>query len=132
MCLSVALTHPENVLGTGHHLGFEWCVTHNNLGYRCGYVRVPAGHPWHGKSDEEIDCDAHGGLTFSAPDTPCDKGGADDGWWIGFDCAHYGDAQDPALPASFKMQTFGDQTVRTQDYVEAECRSLCEQAAAVK
>lgn len=51
---------------------------------------------------------------------------------FGFDCAHYGDAQDPMLPASFKMQSFGDQTVRTQDYVKAECRSLCEQAAAVK
>lgn len=41
-----------------------------------GYVQVPQGHPWHGLDYDEIDVEAHGGLTF-----------ARDGW-IGFDTLH--------------------------------------------
>jgi hypothetical protein len=40
---------------------------------------------------------------------PCDKGGPDNGWWLGFDCAHSMDAQDPSLPSEHKMPTFGRQ-----------------------
>ena len=77
----------------------------------------------------------------------CGTGAADDGWWLGFDCAHAGDAIDPALPMeplyrygledrALKsprgvMQRFCD-VIRTQDFVEAECRSLCAQAAAAR
>jgi len=134
MCLSVAVHRPNDVLGQGAHCGFEWSIVHNGLGYRCGYVRVPIGHPWYGKSwEDDIDVAVHGGVTFGEKDEPCDKGGVDDSWWIGFDCAHSGDAQDPELPANYHMPAFGimraEHTVRTQEYVEAECRSLCEQAA---
>jgi|SRR5579884_668190 len=96
MCLSIAVNFPQNVLAFGRSGVFEWVVTHNDLGYRCGYVRVPRGHPWHGKDFDQIDADVHGGLTFAEADAECDKG-SDDGWWIGFDCAHAGDARDPAL-----------------------------------
>jgi hypothetical protein len=129
MCLSIKVDHPDCVLAEGEHAGFEFVVTHNRMGYRCGYVRVPKGHPWHGKEFHEIDAEVHGGLTFSEPDKPCNKGGADDAHWLGFDCAHSWDAQDPALPSEHHMPSFGPASVRTQEYVEAECRSLCEQAA---
>ena len=53
------------------------------LGYLCGYLELPKGHVWHSKEDIDIDCDVHGGLTFSQ------EADADaDVWVIGFDCAH--------------------------------------------
>lgn len=129
MCLSVALHRPDDVLSKGEHLGFQWMTVHNCMGYRCGYIRLPQGHPWHGMDDCDVPADVHGGITFSEADEPCDAPGPDTDWWIGFDCAHAGDAPDPSLPGyrAF-LRSFG--TIRTQSYVEAECRRLCEQAAA--
>jgi hypothetical protein len=135
MCLSIAINRPNNVLAKGEHLGFQWIVVHNDLGYRCGYVRVPLGHPWHGKGDwnweEDASVDIHGGITFAEADVPCDAVGSDTHWWLGFDCAHAFDAPDPALlklgRTSFYCSSL--ETVRTQSFVEAECRSLCRQAA---
>jgi hypothetical protein len=60
---------------------------------------------------------------------PCDKGGPDNGWWLGFDCAHSMDAQDPSLPSEHKMPTFGRGLIRNQEYVEQQCLFLCDQAA---
>jgi hypothetical protein len=124
---------PECVLSKGEHAGFQFVTVHNGMGYRCGYVRIPKGHPWHGRNYGDIDVDVHGGLSFAEPDMPCDKAGDDDAYWVGFDCGHSGDAQDPSLPSSrladFRMPFIDGDTVKTQSYVEAECHGLCEQAA---
>lgn len=151
MCLSIKVARPDDVLAEGEHLGFEWAVTNNGNGYRCGYVRLPVGHPWHGADhDDSIldDVKVHGGLTFSRADEPCHKPGPDDAWWLGFDCAHTWDLPDPSLPQirfrdplssmvaklySSLEESSGGQPrceVCSQEYVEAQCRSLCEQAAA--
>jgi len=119
MCLSVAVNYPDCVLSKGEHKGFEWMVVHNGHGYRCGYVRLPVGHPWHGKSDWDLNANVHGGLTFSEPDKPCDGDRPDNAWWIGFDCAHGGDVPDPSLPGYTDLglgPEFG--IVRTTEYVE--------------
>ena len=146
MCLSIALSRPDDILAKGEHLGLEWMVIHNGNGYRCGYVRLPAGHPWHGENYDDIPVTVHGGLTFTEPDKPCDAPGPDTDWWIGFDCAHSGDAPDPELPIngghdslfmdfmlSFAERCFPDENfampeIRSQEYVERECLSVCEQA----
>jgi hypothetical protein len=112
----------NNILSEGNRVGFVWRVRHNGIGYRCGYVKIPEGHPWYKKDCDEVNANVHGGLTYGA-----DEG---DGWWIGFDCAHLGDAQDPELPSSCRMNTPG--IVRTQQYVEEECHALCEQALNAK
>lgn len=153
MCLSIAVQHPELVLGEGLHLGYEWNIVSGPLGHRCGYIRVPKGHPWHGKEYDDIEANVHGGLTFAEKDTPCGKGGKDDGYWVGFDCAHCGDAPDrelyarfsPEKQAGFKMMAqihadiearhplsprFRDK-VRSQEYVIRECQQLIEQAVKV-
>jgi hypothetical protein len=86
------------------------------------------GHPWHGA--DEPNADVHGGITFSGADVPCETPGEDNAWWIGFDCAHCDDAPDyllPVLVASFHILVGGE--VRSQEYVEGECRSLCQQAS---
>lgn len=134
MCLSIAIERPKDVISKGEHHGFEWMVIHNGSGYRCGYVRVPSGHPWHGKSYHDLGVEIHGGLTFAEADVPCDAPGADNDWWLGFDCAHSFDAPDPELPQSdlgfsWRPLLFGSSTIRTQKYVETECRSLCQQAS---
>lgn len=132
MCLGIAMQHPEAVLATGKHAGYEWQVIHNSMGFRCGYIKVELGHPWHGKPYDDIDASVHGGLTFGSMDTPCDKKGPDNGYWVGFDCAHSGDAPDPKLPAGSSFGFLGGSSgsIKTQRYVEAECRRLCEQAQA--
>jgi hypothetical protein len=153
MCNPVTTAHPDVLLAKGVHEGYEWEVTSNRLGYRCGYVRVPQGHPWHGQGYDDVRTaggdwpDVHGGLTFAEADTDCGKGGEDSAWWLGFDCAHAGDAPDPELPGSEVMMRHGlapatlDQftemydhgyrdVVRSTEYVAAECRKLADQAAA--
>lgn len=136
MCLSIAIHRPEDVLARGNHAGHDWVVVHNGIGYRCGYVKVEPGHPWHGADENDLACDVtiHGALTFAEHDIECGKPGAQDsGWWLGFDCAHAGDARDPSLPFNRILLSFGDRgEIRSQEYVEAECRGLCEQAAAAR
>jgi hypothetical protein len=144
MCNPITTKYPDALLAKGEHLGFEWEVTNNGIGYRCGYVRVPLGHPWHGKDYNDIDVEVHGGLTFAEMDADCHKGGEDNAYWVGFDCGHYGDGRDYSLTwgrygdgeaAKATERAFEQQfkgcvgTVRSTEYVADECRSLCEQAA---
>lgn len=112
---------PAWILDAGVHAGFEWGVA-NVDGYRCGYVRIPAGHPWHGKdpSDMEPWPDVHRGLDYTASDTHA-------GWWLGFCCAHAGDAQDPSLSGR-PESSVGQDIIRSTAYVRAECQWLIRQA----
>lgn len=114
----------RRLLAEGIHLGFNWRVLHNDMGFRCGYIKIPETHPWYQKGYDDIDASVHGGLTYSEME--------DDGHWIGFDCAHCDDAPDPNLPAlnNLASEIWTEGTVRSQEYVEAECKSLCEQACA--
>lgn len=72
-----------------------------NIGWWCGYVGVPPGHPLHGRHFR--DCSkalheaAHGGLTFSGL---CGKD--DQTWWLGFDCMHWFDVKDPPSEADVR------------------------------
>jgi hypothetical protein len=117
----------RNILNEGNHAGYDWRVVHNGMGYRCGYVKVFEGHPWFKKHYDDIKANAHGGLTYS-------DDSEDGGWWVGFDCAHHMDAPDPSLDVEDRMMAsiwslgLGG-TVRSQEYVENECKCLCEQAA---
>jgi hypothetical protein len=92
-------------------------------------VKVGPDHPWFAKSWEDLSVEIHGGLTFAEYGSPCPTYEAKEEWWIGFDCGHAYDAADPALagPEDFMFSRIGE--IRTQDYVEAQCRFLCEQAA---
>ena len=95
---------------------------HPTLGHLCGYVDVPGGHPWWGKSYEDIaDAEVHGGLTYS----DVEPNGT---YRFGFDCAHSGDIS-PGLnrygsPRSYEIGG----VYRAWSYVEAEVRNLARQA----
>jgi hypothetical protein len=143
MCNPIAMHNPDAVLAKGEHAGFEYEVIHNGHGIRCGYVRVPFGHAWHGVPYDDLDVEVHGGLTFAEPDEPCPKDGPDNAYWVGFDTHHLHDAQDWDLPwaggdeVRQKIRQIHEEVgldkwphhVWTTEEVEAECRSVCEQAA---
>jgi len=114
----------NNLLSGGESEGFAWCVLSNSVGFRCGYVAIPSDHPWYELDYDTLSthCHCHGGLTFSEL--------SDSYWWIGFDCAHAGDAPDPQLSDRYYRFGFVKDTdvIRDQAYVEAECLRICQQA----
>lgn len=94
MCLPV---EPYKVEREWKHVGLSCAVVlAREAAHRCGYVRVPPGHPMHGKRYDDPDVDVHGGLTFAELES-CKEHADGQGWWFGFDCAHCFDAMyDPA------------------------------------
>lgn len=132
-------------------------LRHPGAGHWCGYVAVPPGHPWHGKSEycpapdcdwescpHRIDVHVHGGITFArgcAPKTEgveprtqvCHvprPGEPDDVWWLGFDFHHSNDLA-PAMAARERDLGFGEgwrTAYRDIGYVRAQCASVAEQA----
>jgi hypothetical protein len=141
MCNPVTTYNPGALLSKGMYRCYEWEVVCNPLGFRCGYVRIPRGHLWHGKDYSEVNASVHGGLNFAEADSHCGKGGDDNAWWLGFSCDHVLiDAPDPALPTYDKQEaefmsrvmTWDDwpaQVIRDTPFVEAECKRLIDQAA---
>lgn len=79
------------------------------FGAWCGYVAIPAAHPWRADGApgyDDLDVDVHGGLTFAGfcdgdEETGiCHVPGPDDedpAYWIGFDCGHGFDVFPAAL-----------------------------------
>jgi hypothetical protein len=83
---------------------------------------VPKTHPWFGKGyDDEgpINCDVHGGLTYSE-DALQALPQVNDLWWFGYDCAHSGDG----------VYGYGDR--KELSFCVEECESLAEQLAQAK
>jgi hypothetical protein len=109
----------QNKLSEGSAHGFEWVIKHNGNGFLCGYVKIPNDHYWYGANYNSFDVFVHGGLSYSKLN--------DGEFWIGFDCAHYDDAQDPSLPIQYVVKPFPGAEMRNIDYVRAECESLCKQ-----
>lgn len=115
------------------------------MGFLCGYVGVPEGHPYFGKDSDEIDIACHGGLTFSNFCAQDDKehgichrpapGEPDKVWWLGFDCGHAFDLG-PGMVANLKKAGVdykpwcGDQ-YRDLAYVKAQCASIAKQLALI-
>lgn len=88
----------------------------NDVGWGNGYVAVPEGHAWYGKDYDDIDADAHGGLTFSGDKIEGQPEETKGMWIVGFDCAHYMD---------------NPQTC-PESYVRAEAEDLLQQALQAK
>jgi len=109
--------------------GYQCEVCANGIGYFCGYVTVPVGHPWNVESYDDIGADVHGGLTYGHKN--------DDGsFQVGFDCAHSGDAPSPEYVAeqhrkylnSYARGESYDTMHWTVDMVKRETDSLARQA----
>lgn len=126
---------PDRMQWSDEATGLPCLAVRNRLGAWCGYVGLPAGHPWRDAGGyDDIDCRVHGGLTYG-PES-CDVGGgrichetdgADDVMWIGFDCAHVYDVV-PSMDARYGSDY--EATYKTLIYVRLECARLAEQAKA--
>ena len=97
---------------------YECEVLLGPLGTKNGYVKVPKSHPFYNMDNNleiMLNIHVHGGVTFtgSMPELG-------DGWWIGFDTAHYNDG------------LFGDGERRSVKYVENECTILAAQLFAAR
>lgn len=106
---------------------------HPSMGFLCGYVGVPPGHPAYGQgySEEALyDIHVHGGLTY-ADESRWEELDTlpDDWWWLGFDCGHGGDII-PKMP--YTAVSFAGDTYRNISYVIEQCESLAEQLDALK
>lgn len=122
-------------------------VRNDHGGHWCGYVGVTEGHPSFQKNYNDVEADAHGGLTYSDFCEPLgDEHGAgichipgpgepDRVWWLGFDCAHSGDyGPRDAMYARDRTETcfqlYWRGTYKPLSYVKAECAKLAGQLKA--
>lgn len=112
------------------------------IGFWCGYVGLPAGHPWYGSTERHgLDgAEVHGGITYGEAELPLGERVDWCCWYVGFDCSHAGDFSpgtmrtepgvDPRATATRLLASGEGGVYRTLDYVQAELRSLAEQAQA--
>lgn len=123
------------------HAGFACLMLRGNMGNWCGYTGLPEYHPLYGKDYNSIDgVEVHGGLTYADECNGrichvAEPGMPEKVWWLGFDCAHCGDAVPGLLryqiPARIRLGVeqnyeLGD-TYKNIAYVKAETERLAEQ-----
>jgi hypothetical protein len=53
---------------SGEHIGFPIFARRNGMGVWCGYIGLPAGHPWSGLANPRAS--VHGGVTYAHRDLP--------------------------------------------------------------
>ena len=132
---------PDKVQWRDESTGYPCLIVRAPSGALCGYVGVGYEHPAFGKHYDGVDVSVHGGLTYSGE---CqeheDEGagichvhpGAGRVWWLGFDCAHYGD-----MTPQYDSQLLGalrheGSTYKDQHYVAREVAELAEQLNAME
>lgn len=100
------------------------CSIHrNNVKALCGYITLTPDNTLYGIGYDDLDLQAHGGLTYNSYDN-------NNNWVIGFDCAHYQDLSPYFLLNEEEKYSFGQRgTYRDMEYVKSECESLAEQAS---
>lgn len=142
-------TEPDKAQWVDEATGLDCLIVRNHGGALCGYVGLPPGHPLHGldydEAHERADIDVHGGLTFA---DRCQKGDEDgwhichvpepgrpaEVWWLGFDCAHFGDIsprhEQDYRDAGIDKTAWGhSETYKDFGYVQAEVTRLAAQLA---
>lgn len=106
------------------HAGFKCLIARGSDLNLTGYVGVPEGHLYYGKSYKKVNVNAHRGLSSGAKLWDAVEERWMEGWWFGFDCACPGDL----VPAKGKQTE--NEVYRNMDYVTNEVKKLAEQLAA--
>jgi hypothetical protein len=121
---------PDKIQWLDKETRFPCLIVRNpHLGALYGYVGVDKNHPAFGRDYNDIDVSVHGGLIYS---TFCqetehgichlvEEGEDDNTYWLGFDCAHFGDYS----PSLTMFDSIGE--YRTIDYVKNEVANLAKQ-----
>lgn len=123
--------------------GYKCVVIGGMLGFRCGYLELPADSKLYGKHYDKVNefISVHGGWTYSdytyEVNYPIESSAG--AYWIGFDCGHIGDAKDFEL-----IKSLGDEryiqffeevegitpshgTIKTVNYVKEQLINAVEQ-----
>lgn len=117
------------------HAGLDCMLVRNfRMGNWCGYVGVPPTNPAYGKKYNDVEVEVHGGLTYAryCEDVICHvtDEAEDKTYWLGFDCAHYGDLVPHMaifVPESSRFEQYKD-----IDYVKHETEQLAKQLSELK
>lgn len=90
----------------GEYKGYTYSIVFQKGGWRCGYVALPAGHPWITDKPFELDVDVHGGITYGRQNkNQCYPISLENNaYWIGWDYNHFQDAVSPETVRRY----FGD------------------------
>ena len=129
--------------------GYE-CRVLFQMGYRCGYIKIPKDHPLcvddYEYINEFVTC--HGGLMYAAYGLNGEE--CNDGVWIGFGCYHFDDAVDLEALEKYCPEEFNKysrewwedyantwpscdyQTIKTLDFCKDQLKSLAEQLETIK
>lgn len=117
--------------------GLPCLIVRGPSGALCGYVGVPSTHPCFEKDYGDVCVEVHGGLTFSDRCHPreefkgichiVEEGDDDNVWWLGFDCAHYGDIT-PAYDSMIDWESSYKNFRYVQNEVEFLAKQLAEKA----
>ncbi|HLD91385.1 MAG TPA: hypothetical protein VI911_10270 [Patescibacteria group bacterium] len=113
---------------------YLYCIKDNKIGFLCGYVFIPWYHQKYNINfqEESNSLDVHGGITYENKDLERCTILLPEGKWIGFDCAHLGDLQDPEyfkLPGNRNINLSMGRldTFKDRNYVLNEIISMIEQ-----
>lgn len=132
----------EKIAAEGDEDTFEYkgfkcgILRHTSMKHLCGYVFL---------GSSKVDTDhlkVHGGMTFEAEigknkfsesshEIFRNLFSEEEGWIIGFDCAHYMDMT-PALVAARGMYNPHEEVYRDMDFVRSELRDLVDQITLLK
>jgi hypothetical protein len=119
----------REVLDTGYCLGFLYYIM--NLGtYPTAYIKIPKDHKYYEKDYGEIDLDVNGGVTYSEEGLNISDNQRIEGWFIGWDYAHYGDYIGFELIVPERYRT-GEKKWTTKEIYE-EVRQACYQLNELK
>jgi hypothetical protein len=89
----------------------------------CGYILIPQGKKYYQEYFDNLDINIHGGITYSSTNLRFQP---EEGWWIGFDCAHSGD-----LCYMYESENYSHDVYRTMEFVESELKSAVDQLKAI-
>jgi hypothetical protein len=124
----------------GIYKDYEYLITFNDMGFRCGYVAVKENHKLYNNDDyDSLDLNVHGGVTFFDKsdcilDLDLIKKSCDDKW-VGFDAGHAYDGHDLNLVKNIFNREYPQQIsflrsngeIRTKEYMIEQCKGLIDQ-----
>lgn len=131
-CGYVGLTPQHPLYGVGYSERSPYLLApYRRNTEKMGALQMLAGAllPFHQLNTPEYVLEVHGGLTYSgfgAGKYPIQSNKV---WWLGYDCAHAGDAYAP--DSLMSAYNFPDSIHRTLEFCIQECESLANQLAAI-
>lgn len=121
--------YKREILDTGYCYGLVYYIL--NLGmHPTAYIQIPSNHRLYGKDYDEIynevGIDVHGGITYTKDYLYISDNQKIDGWFIGWDYAHYGDyaGYEEKFPENLRTNGKKWTTKEILNEVKVACRQI--------